>query len=222
MEQKVDQKIQEMLQSDVIEKVEGPADWISPMVATETDWRKAVEDYVYMYNTTPHFVTEKAPLELLTGRPVKDLLPSLRTDPHWHRDEEVRDKDAIKKMQGKHYADVRRHAKPSNINVGDSVMLRNFETGKLEPKFKLQKFTVLEKKGNDTIVANEEGVRYRRSITHLRKFPSQFENDIPPSKIPRPQQNNPEKPLTSDKPKPLAPKREQKFNHVLKHPVKRL
>lgn len=140
--------------------------------ATNGDWRKAVQDYVYMYNTTPHSVTEKAPLELLTGRPVKDLLPCLRTDPHWLRDAEVRDRDAIKKMQGKLYADERRQAKPSEIDVGDSVMLRNFETGKLEPKFRLEKFTVLKKSGGNTIVTNKEGVMYRRSVTHLRKYPS--------------------------------------------------
>lgn len=139
---------------------------------TNCDWRKAVEDYVYMYNTTPHSVTEKAPLELMTGRPVKDLLPSLRTDPHWQRDVEVREKDAMRKMQGKHYADGRRQAKHSEIEVGDSVMLRNFETGKLEPKFRLEEFTVVKKNGSNTIVVNKEGIMYRRSVTHLRKYPS--------------------------------------------------
>lgn len=144
---------------------------------TNADWRKAVQDYVYMYNTTPHSVTEKAPMELLTGRPIKDLLPSLRTDPHWRRDADVRDKDAIRKMQGKLYADERRQAKPSDIKEGDMVMLRNYETGKLEPKFRLEKFKVIKKVGNDTVVANEEGVMYRRSVTHLRKYPSSSEGN---------------------------------------------
>lgn len=146
--------------------------------ATNCDWRKAIQDYVYMYNTTPHSVTEKAPLELMTGRPVKDLLPSLRTDPHWRRDVEVRERDAMKKMQGKLYADERRKAKRSDIDVGDSVMLRNYETGKLEPKFRLEKFTVLKKDGSDTIVANKDGVMYRRSVTHLRKYPPSAETDV--------------------------------------------
>ncbi|XP_055523009.1 uncharacterized protein K02A2.6-like [Wyeomyia smithii] len=143
--------------------------------ATNSDWRKALQNYIYMYNTTPHSVTEKAPMELLTGRPVKDLLPSLRTDPHWLRDADTREKDAMKKMQGKLYADKRRHATPSDIKEGDMVMLRNYETDKLEPKFRLEKFKVIKKTGNDTIVANEEGVMYRRSITHLRKYPSSEE-----------------------------------------------
>ncbi|XP_055589676.1 uncharacterized protein LOC129741887 [Uranotaenia lowii] len=72
----------------------------------KTDWRKALEEYVFMYNTTPHAVTEKPPMELLTGRPVKVLLPSLRTDPMWYRDENTRETDTIKKFQGKQYADT--------------------------------------------------------------------------------------------------------------------
>ncbi|XP_058816353.1 uncharacterized protein K02A2.6-like [Topomyia yanbarensis] len=81
--------------------------------ALKSDWRKSLDKYVYMYNTTPHSVTEKAPLEFLTGRPVEDLLPSLRTDLHWNRDEDIRENDAIKNMQEMIYSDHRRHAKDS-------------------------------------------------------------------------------------------------------------
>ncbi|XP_062554188.1 uncharacterized protein K02A2.6 isoform X1 [Armigeres subalbatus] len=137
--------------------------------ATKTDWRKALKDYVFMYNTSPHSVTDKAPMELLMGRPVKDMLPSLRTEPRLRLEEDVRERDAIRKMQGKLYADERRHAKASEIEVGDTVMMRNYVTGKLEPKFRLELFKVIKKTGNDTIIANEEGLMYRRCITHLRK-----------------------------------------------------
>lgn len=138
--------------------------------ALKTDWRVAVTDYLHMYNTTPHAMTGKAPLELLTGRPVKDLLPSLRTEPYWNRDNDVRDKDAIKKMKGKIYADKRRHSKPSEIVEGDTVLLKNYETGKLEPNFRLDRFKVVKRKGNDTIVINEDGVKYRRPVSHLKRI----------------------------------------------------
>ncbi|XP_055589708.1 uncharacterized protein LOC129741918 [Uranotaenia lowii] len=126
--------------------------------AVKADWRGAVKDYVHMYNTTPHSMTGKAPLELLTGRPVKDLLPSLRTEPYLNRDDGVRDDDAIKKMKEKIYADNRSRSKPSNIVEGDTVILKNYETGNLEPNFRLEEFKVIQKNGNDTIVANREGV----------------------------------------------------------------
>lgn len=139
--------------------------------ATGTEWRKAVQEYVYTYNTTPHSVTEKAPMELLMGRPVKDLLPSLRTEATSLRDESIRDTDAIKKIKGKLYADEHRHAKSSDIAVGDSVMLKSYDSGKLDPNFRLERFTVVKRAGNDVIVENEEGVQYRRCVTHLKKWP---------------------------------------------------
>lgn len=74
-------------------------------------------------------------------------------------------------MKGKLYADQKRHAKPSEIDVGDNVILRNYETGKLEPKFKLEMFKVVKKNGSDVIVTNNEGVFYRRPVTHLKKWP---------------------------------------------------
>ncbi|XP_055543517.1 uncharacterized protein K02A2.6-like [Wyeomyia smithii] len=138
--------------------------------ATKSDWRKAITEYVYVYNTTPQPVTGKAPMELLTGRPVKDLLPSLRTDPSWNRDESVRENDAIKKkIKGK---SMLTNVVMREIEVGDYVMIKNNECGKVEPKFRLEKFQVLKKNGSDTIVVNEDGVRFRRCISHLRKWPS--------------------------------------------------
>ncbi|XP_062557174.1 uncharacterized protein K02A2.6-like [Armigeres subalbatus] len=144
------------------------------------DWRKAVDEYVYAYNTSPHSVTGKSPMELLTGRPVKDLLPSLRTEPYWNRDEETRDKDTIKKMQGKLYADKRRHAKESVISVGDTVMIKNYDMGKLEPRFRLEKYSVIQKNGSDAIVLSADGTKYRRPVAHLKKWPNcHGQDDLP-------------------------------------------
>lgn len=41
------------------------------------DWRRALEDCVYSCSTAPHSVAGGSPMELLTGGPVRDLLPSL-------------------------------------------------------------------------------------------------------------------------------------------------
>ncbi|XP_049279570.1 uncharacterized protein K02A2.6-like [Anopheles funestus] len=140
--------------------------------ALKQDWRKALEEYVYAYNTAPHSVTNKSPMELLTGRPVKDLLPSLRTDPFWNRDEGVSDRDRIKKMHGKLYADKRRHAKHSELVVGDDVMIRNYEAGKIQPKFCSEKFKVVKLSGSDVTVQSRDGVEYRRPVAHLKKWPT--------------------------------------------------
>lgn len=37
-------------------------------------WAEGMVEYVYAYNIRPHSVTGKAPLEVMTGRMVKDML----------------------------------------------------------------------------------------------------------------------------------------------------
>lgn len=135
----------------------------------KTDWREAIIKYEKMYNTTPHSITGKALLELLTGRPIKGLLPSLRTTEVWNRDSEVKERDAIKKMKGKHYADRSRKSKQSGIKVGDRVRVWNYQQGKSEPNYGIEIFKVLRKVGNDTAVVSRAGVKYRRPVAHLSK-----------------------------------------------------
>ncbi|XP_041785953.1 uncharacterized protein K02A2.6-like isoform X1 [Anopheles merus] len=139
--------------------------------AQNSDWRKAIEEYEHMYNTTPHSITGKAPLELLNGRPVKGLLPSLKTATDWNRDKDVKERDAIRKMKGKIYADEKRRSKPSDIEVGDIVQIWNYHQGKAEPKYGTERFRVIKRVGNDTIVVSNEGVKYRRPVAHLYKIP---------------------------------------------------
>lgn len=85
-------------------------------------WRGALNEYVSTYNMRPHSVTNKAPLEIMTGRPCKDLLPSIK-DNKFEEEEEVRERDAIAKLKGKLYADKLRNATESDIKVGDKVVI---------------------------------------------------------------------------------------------------
>lgn len=141
-------------------------------------WRSALKDYLTMYNTTPHTVTGKSPFELMMGRQPKLLIPSLLNPPH-QMYEEVRERDATEKLKGKLYADKRRHAKESEIQVGDKVMLKNFKQGKIESNFTPAPFTVISRDGSDTLVQNEEGVRYRRHLSHLKKWPIEERAEFP-------------------------------------------
>lgn len=107
----------------------------------------------------------------MTGRSVKDLLPILTSIKSYYEDEEIRENDAIAKEMGKMYADCRRKATESNINVGDTVFTKNqMAGGKLEPNFSPMQYTVISRKGNDVTIRSNEGVDYRRCITHLKKW----------------------------------------------------
>lgn len=88
-------------------------------------------------------------------------------------DDETRDRDAQAKQKGKEYTDKRRHAKPSETVVGDTVWLKKMSRpNKLAPTFDPVPHTVVEKKGNELIVVNPAtNARYRRNVSHAIKAP---------------------------------------------------
>lgn len=108
--------------------------------------QKNWQSYVDAYNIRPHSVTDKAPLELMTGREVKDMLPSLRQ--HQRADDsELRKRDREAKEKGKEVEDERRHARASEIGVGDFVFVVNKKLGKLQPRFTPIPMKVLKRSG---------------------------------------------------------------------------
>ena len=63
-------------------------------------------------------------------------------------DHEVRQKDALAKQKMKIYADKRANAKPSPIQEGDMVLLRQEKKNKLSTPFEGIPYTVSQKKGS--------------------------------------------------------------------------
>ena len=129
----------------------------------KSNWKNDLLDYLTMYNSTPHSTTGKSPSELFYKRQFRDKL-------------EVRDNDLEKKMKGKEYADRKRKAKESDINVGQKVYVKNmFRDNKLTATFGGTPHTVISKNENDVNVENDEtGQRYRRNIVHLKKVEDQW------------------------------------------------
>lgn len=132
-------------------------------------WADVIQTYVYNYNIRPHSVTGKCPLEVMTNRPVKDLLPSLEYPPE-RDDSELRNKDREAKEKGKETADAKRHARPSEIASGDKVFIVNKKLGKLQPNFIPEPYLVVRRNGNETIIRSHDGVQYRRCVTDLKRW----------------------------------------------------
>lgn len=132
------------------------------------DWRKELRQYLLMYHSATHSTTGKAPSELMFGRRLRSKLPNVPVfgDPN----ESVRDHDMMEKEKGRAYADNHRKAKPSGIEVGDTVLTKRMrKENKLSTEFSPEEFTVLNKKGTDvTIRSSSSGKTYNRSAAHLK------------------------------------------------------
>ena len=86
------------------------------------NYRQEVAKYLLAYRACVHPATGKSPAELLFGRKIRTKLPHFSD---LHIDQQAHDTDSEYKGQSKIYADCRRRAVPSDISVGDQVLLKN-------------------------------------------------------------------------------------------------
>lgn len=138
------------------------------------DWKAELDQYLQLYNNTPHTITGMAPSELLQNRKVRTKLPQVGDLETVPPSSEFRDRDFERKMLGKEREDERRKAKMSNIGIGDTVLMKNLlPTNKLSTNFLKEKFTVIDKQGsNVTVRSSDSGKTYDRNISHLKLLPS--------------------------------------------------
>lgn len=136
------------------------------------NWKEALSDYVAAYNSWPHHVTKIPPAELMFGRVVRGLLPNPRTDNQQKHDEELRDRDKVAKFNRNMREDARRHARSSDIKVGDYVLVAQQKRDKSDTFFKnsLHKVVQIEGAGRATIVDTETNKVYQRNVKCLKKF----------------------------------------------------
>lgn len=135
------------------------------------DWRTELRQYLLMYHAANHTTTGKPPSELMFGRRIRTKLPSVPTAAI--EDGEVRDRDRVEKEKGREYADNKRRAKPSNIQEGDQVLVKQTKKkNKLSTDFSPEQFEVVQKKGTDvTLQSSSSGKIIRRSAAHLKTIP---------------------------------------------------
>ncbi|XP_055523097.1 uncharacterized protein K02A2.6-like [Wyeomyia smithii] len=98
----------------------------------------------------------------------------INTIPYWpqQNDEDVRDQDKVQKEKGRVAADAKRRARPSEIDVGDRVLLKRMrKENKLSSRFAPKEFVVIRKTGADTSVrSTEDGKEYRRNVADLKRI----------------------------------------------------
>lgn len=132
------------------------------------NWRIELRKYLRQYRSLPHPATGRSPAELLFGRTLRGKIPvpSQRSP----LDQEVRDRDNASKAVGKMYADARRHAQPSDICVGDQVLMQREQPGKLQTRFSPEPLTVVSRAGNSVVLVTADGTQYSRNTSHLHRY----------------------------------------------------
>ena len=130
------------------------------------NWRKEIRYFLRAYRTTPHSTTGVSPAELMFKRKLRTCLPTLR---FYELDEGLRDNDRVRKLKTQEYANASGH-KPTDIEVGDTVLLRREKENKLTAPFAGTPFKVKQKNGTQITVLSPEGVAYKRNVSHAKKY----------------------------------------------------
>ena len=85
-------------------------------------------------------------------------------------DFQVRDRDNEMKQKTKDYADLKRNAQESVIEVEDRFLLQQQKQDKLTVRFEADPYHVVDRSGNQITVESPAGVRYKRNISHTKKY----------------------------------------------------
>ena len=129
---------------------------------------RELRKYLAQYRNLPHTTTGRTPAELLYNRKLRGKLPDIGSNPVV--DHELRDRDSEMKGRSKIYADERRGARYSEIETGDRVLVQQEKTNKLSTPFSPNPLTIVSKTGNSLVIEAEDGARYSRNTSHVRKF----------------------------------------------------
>ena len=141
------------------------------------DMSAELRKFLVAYRSTPHSSTGVAPYTMLFGRDMKTKLPTV---PAIEYDsalyEQAAENDAYRKLSAKLNADQRNRAAHSEIEVGDTVFLRQNKQNKLDPDFGSEKFVVRGKYGSDIVCEGTENFQsIRRNVSFAKKCPVERE-----------------------------------------------
>lgn len=137
-----------------------------------SDWVWDLRTFLLMYNSTPHATTGSAPSVLMFGRILRDKLPSFENREIRMDEEEIHDRDCTKKLHDAEYANMRRHAKPTELKEGEIVVVkRTNKPNKLSSTFAPEEFEIIKLTGSDAMLkSTESGRMIHRNTAHLKSL----------------------------------------------------
>ena len=106
-------------------------------------WCKDLYRFLLNYRATPHSTTGFPPATLLFNRTINTKLPQLTSQNRSKIHQQARLNDASQKQKMEENADTTRRARNTDIEEGDTVLLRQQKQNKLSTKFDKQPYIVI-------------------------------------------------------------------------------
>ena len=117
-------------------------------------------------SSTPQTSTKTSPATALFGRPVKTRLPQIGKELESH-DDVVCENDDRAKLKRKYYAEKKSYVKPSLLEKGDTVLLKNNHKSKRFSPYDPRPYEVVGKKGS-MVTARSDSTSVTRNSSFFK------------------------------------------------------
>ena len=132
------------------------------------NWKQELQNFLRNYRATPHATTEVAPATILFGRSMQIKLPEYPKYKQTVSDHELRLRDTEKKQRMKLFADNKSYVKPCNIQIGDSVLVKNNPDKAKQYPYN-PKPLIVRKKNGTMITAERDNTSITRNSSYFKK-----------------------------------------------------
>ena len=141
------------------------------VLRTTAHWKQDMYQFLRNYRATPHCTTGVAPATALFGRPIRTKLPNpvVVTSGENHDPVAMRERDAHQKLEIKTRAESRRTIKDCDIQVGDTVLVKQPKRQKLSTPYHPTPLTVT-KKHHSMLTAENDDRKVTRNSSYFKKL----------------------------------------------------
>ena len=148
---------------------------IRAATAEGVNFKSRLTTFLRIYRATPHSSTGVSPFEALYGRKMSFGLPSsnlpIHTTKIHHSNPDLHSqilrRDNLSKEKMRTYADARRHTKPSTLQNGDMVLVKQKRQNKLTPPFCPAPYEITSRKGS-MVTARRGQHEITRNSSHFK------------------------------------------------------
>ncbi|CAL9697210.1 unnamed protein product [Knipowitschia caucasica] len=140
-------------------------------------WKQQLNIFLREYRSTPHSTTASSPYEVLFQRKMYTNIPSISITAKQSSDADVRTRDNKAKSKMKDNADLKRHATPHSLTLGDTVLHRQPKHNKLSPPYNTKPYKVTKVNGS-AVTATRDGHSIVRSASFFKKITPDIKNVI--------------------------------------------
>ena len=134
-------------------------------VTSGTPWKQGLTKFLRNYRNAPHSTTCIAPAASLFGRELANKLPNLADL------EDIGEHDRQGKAKIKAYAEKKRRVRETELEVGDTVLVRQERKNKLSSHYDPKPYTVTDVKESQVTAEQHKGRSVTRNSSFFKKVP---------------------------------------------------